>query len=319
MVRSLWLGRLAYPTVVSALETGLFEALDRGPATVPKLAKTLGVPARGIEVLTSGCAGLGLLKVRGDLSFEIAPAARPFVVRSSPYFFGAQLLAADGLQSSLRRALQRRDNKPVAKLEARSDAAVQAFAQSMEAHSAATAAVAAEVLDMSGVSSVLDMAGGSGCFARALERRHPRLRATVADLAPVVELHRRRTFGRVDAIAADLFDAATWPRGHDCVLLANVLHDWDEEGVEKILRAARKVLPPAGRCLIIEVLMDENRAGPKYAALYSVSMVLGDWRSGKQYSYADLKTMLAKAGFRDVERGPECGAFHSTIVARKEA
>ena len=47
------------------------------------------------------------------------------------------------------------------------------------------------------------------------------------------------------------------------------------------------------------------------------SMLLGDWRSGKQPTYSELEATLHAAGFTDVRRGPECGPFHTAVIGTK--
>ena len=154
---------------------------------------------------------------------------------------------------------------------------------------------------------------------QALLRKSSTLKATVADLPPVVRLLRDRHHNkRLAAVEADLFDAATWPRGHDCILLANVCHDWNEADNKEILRNARTVLPERGKCVLIEVLLDEDRLGPLPATLYSVSMFLGDWRTGKQYTATDLITICHSAGFSNVDIGPNIGHFHTALIAYKD-
>lgn len=163
-IRSLWLSRLAYPTMIAALDHGIFDALKK-PLGLKDLATTVRLPESVIEnVLMPVCGALGLITQENE-KYRIVDAVRPFLVKESPYFFGPQLLAADGLQSSLRRSIARAGNsKPP--LAAHSDAAVESFAATMEAHSAATAALAAETDIFRNVRSVLDMAGGCGVFSR---------------------------------------------------------------------------------------------------------------------------------------------------------
>ena len=103
--------------------------------------------------------------------------------------------------------------------------------------------------------------------------------------------------------------------------MANVLHDWGEEQVRSILKTShdtlvrRSNLQIPGRLVVVEQLLSEDRLGPLPAALASVSMLLGDWRTGKQYSLAELETFLKDAGFARVELGPPCGDFHRAVIA----
>jgi 3-hydroxy-5-methyl-1-naphthoate 3-O-methyltransferase len=330
LVRSLWLGRLTYPVLVLGLETGLFEALNGHGLTKTELGKRMNPPLPGtghaIEAMTSVLVPLGLLKLDHD-HIELTEPARAVLLKDSPYFWGPQLLAADGLTTSLRRALKResfgRNTVGETNFQAHSDSVISSFTASMQAHSSVTAELAVVALKDILVGSypaihVLDMAGGSGCFSRALVERYPQVRVTLADLPPVVNLWRRNNSNnnRIDAKPADLFDVTTWPIGPDVVLLANVVHDWGQEQVSNIVRNARAILKvPSGRLIIIEQLLADDKDGPLPAGLASVSMLLGDWRTGKQYSFRELRDLLLTAGFSLVELGPPCGSFHRAVIA----
>ena len=84
-----------------------------------------------------------------------------------------------------------------------------------------------------------------------------------------------------------------------------------------ILKASHDALMQSenGRLIVIEQLLSDDRAGPLPAALASVSMLLGDWRTGKQYSFAELETYMKTAGFEWVQLGPKCGEFHTAVIA----
>ena len=131
-------------------------------------------------------------------------------------------------------------------------------------------------------------------------------------------LKNKNLHASVTAVPADLFQSETWPVGPDLHLLANVLHDWDRDKCMQILRNSRQALEQgtsAGRLVVAEQLLDETQTGPLSAALASVSILLGDWRTGKEYSFHELKTMMLNAGFKNVELGPACGNFHTAVIA----
>jgi O-methyltransferase domain len=109
------------------------------------------------------------------------------------------------------------------------------------------------------------------------------------------------------------------------------VHDWGSAQVVSILQASRAALQASAaaaaqakgtvadkhayRLIVVEQLLSNDRSGPLPAALASVSMLLGDWRTGKQYSYAELEQYLKQAGFGRVELGPPCGDFHTAVIA----
>lgn len=339
IVRNLWLNRLAYPVLVVALEAGLFEALQRKALTKDELGRRMTPPVQGtgrvLEAMVAVLASLDLVHVQEKGHFQkvsLTAAARHVLLQDSPYFWGPQLLAGDGLTSALRRAVQT-ENKPPKSYSGHSTASIDSFIDSMQAHGSVTAVATAQALDsVIGVSAIvpakhiLDMAGGSGCFATALSAQsRNKIQVTLADLPSVVARwrHQQRPFlassrGSVHAVPADLFHAETWPIGPDCHLMANVLHDWGTSQVVEILRASRDALAKStsnGRLVVIEQLLDSNRTGPLPAALASISMLLGDWRTGKQYSYAELEALAKQAGFSRVKLGPPCGSFHTAVIA----
>jgi O-methyltransferase domain len=358
IVRSLWLGRLAYPVLIVSLEMGLFEALKDSSLTKRelglRLTPTLSGRGRVLEALVAVLASLDLLQLRhhrddasdgnnSDISLiALTDSARTVVLKDSPCYWGPQLLGADGITGALRQAVRRDERGAAIDYESHSAAAVDSFIDSMQAHGSVTALATARALkpiigkeSPNPVSHILDMAGGSGCFATALSSELPGIEVTLADVPAVADRFGRSIAGsnggiwkktnrsNINAVAADLFHAETWPTGPDCHLLANVLHDWSEGQVQDIVRASYQTLskaPPTGsssnKCLVVvEQLLSDDKTGPLPAALASVSMMLGDWRTGKQYSFPELKAALKAVGFSRVELGPHCGEFHRAVIA----
>jgi O-methyltransferase domain len=297
IVRSLWLSRLTYPSLIVCLEIGLFEALKDRPLTKKELGKLLTPQLEGsgraLEALVAVMASLELLEIHHTSMISLTESARHVLLRDSPYFWGNQLLAADGTTSALRRAVYTDGKQSGHDFSGHSTEVIDSFIDSMHAHGAVTAQATAQALDpVIGRAAeypakhILDMAGGSGCFSTALSDRYG-IRVTLCDLPTVVEKWRRQhPFSRkVEAIAADLFKGETWPRtGCDCHLLANVLHDWNKRQVSLILEAScfalrqnkltsGNALVP-NRLIVVEQLLSDDYSGPTSAALASVSMLL---------------------------------------------
>jgi hypothetical protein len=335
IVRNLWLSRLSYPVLIVCLEIGLFEALKDRPLYKEDLGKLLNPQllgeGRALEALVAVMSSLGLLEVQSNSKIALTESARHVLLRGSPYFWGSQLLASDGITSALRRAIYTEDKHGTRNYGEHSKQAIDSFINSMQAHGAVTAQATAEALDsiigkkaQYPARHILDMAGGSGCFAAALSDRYGII-VTLADLPAVVDKwrHHRPISKRINAVPCDLFDVDTWPSsGPDCHFLANVLHDWSKPQVSLILEASFAALRSSGtnlsspsRLIIVEQLLSDDNSGPLPAALASVSMLLGDWRTGKQYSYVEIEDLARKAGFSRVEMGPKCGNFHTAVIA----
>ena len=338
IVRNLWLSRLTYPVLIVCLEIGLFEALKDKPLHKDELGKRLNPQLMGngrvLEALVAVMSSLGLVEVQRTSIIALTDSARHVLLSSSPYFWGSQLLAADGITSALRRAVYTENKQGTTDYSAHSAEAIDSFINSMQAHGAVTAQATADALDsiigttaQYPVKHILDMAGGSGCFSTALSNRYD-IAVTLADLPAVVDKWRRDHpfMKKINALPCDLFDVETWPTdGPDCHFMANVLHDWSKPQAGCILEASyttlrrntastRSSIAPA-RLIIVEQLLSDDNSGPLPAALASVSMLLGDWRTGKQYSYLEIEDLVRKAGFSKVEKGPRCGNFHTAVIA----
>ena len=62
------------------------------------------------------------------------------------------------------------------------------------------------------------------------------------------------------------------------------------------------------------LLYNDDKSGPMEAAIYSIVMLL--WMPGRQYSGAELASMLGEAGFTGIEIKRSLGLW-SVVTARK--
>ena len=164
----------------------------------------------------------------------------------------------------------------------------------------------AAAVDCGAARRLLDVGGGSGVYAIALAERFEALAATVLEAAPVDAIARRtiRTAGlddRIAVVTADMF-TGPWPADHDVHLFSNVLHDWDEDDCRRLLDKSAQALAPGGRILVHDMLLDDDKAGPLWAAEYSV--LLSTVTQGRLYSAAEIGGWLAERGFTIVAHAP---------------
>ena len=294
----------------------LFTSLAREPADIDGVARRFALHPRPTDVLCTLLASQGLLArdARGGLT--LTPTAREFLVADSPFDARAYYAAmrdrpgvADFL-TVLRTG--RPANWPGEEGEAdwhaamRTEAFAEAFTAAMDCRGRVLAPAVAAAVDLSAASRVLDVGGGSGVYSIGLVERFPQLRATVLEAPPVDAIARRtiRAAGldsRIDVVAADMF-ADAWPAGHDVHLFSNVLHDWDEPDCRRLLAESAAAVPEGGRILVHDMLLDDGKDGPPWAAEYSV--LLSTVTQGRLYSAAEIGHWLGELGFEFVARSP---------------
>jgi acetylserotonin N-methyltransferase len=324
----IWLSMYHLPAMAVADELHIFEQLARGPTVAADVARDLELNPRAVEIVLCMLAALGLLRSnRGH--YELAELARTYLLPDSPNYWGpllrslgvvqgphAALLAAlkashDGEESRSHPAEAWARGEITAELAER-------VTRGMHCHSLPAAAGAARSGVFDGVTRLLDVGGGSGCFSIAIAQQFPRIRCTIAELPAVCEAARKYIADggvaeRVDALPIDMF-RDTWPAGYDAVFFSNVFHDWAPTTNRRLAGAAFDALAPGGRILLHEMLMAEEKDGPLTTASFAVLMLLGT--PGKQYTLGELTVILEAAGFSDVSATPSYG-YYSIVSAVK--
>lgn len=154
-----------------------------------------------------------------------------------------------------------------------------------------------ETYDLSGASTVVDVAGGTGALLAAVLRANPHARGVLVDLPHVAdaaagELSRAGLHDRCTVVGGDIFERL--PDGGDVYLLSRILHDWDDDRCRKLLAACREAIRPGGTLLLVERLVraDGDQTIPLVFDLHM--MVMTDGRERTEAEYRDL---LVGAGF----------------------
>ena len=318
--------------LLACVRLGLFERLARdGPQSLAALAAVLPLPEPALErLLLAGCS-LRLLEHRPHARFGLGPLGAPMV--------GNAGLAA---MVEHHEALYRDLADPLALLRAapgqghggggalsafwpyaRSTEPAQLGAQDVAPYSALMAAsvpwVAEQLLQAYPLhrhTRLLDVGGGEGALAACLARAVPQLQVQVFDLPEVARRAEQRfaregLAGRCTARGGDFLRGAL-PQGCDVVSLVRVLHDHDDEAVLRLLAGVRNALPVGGRLLIAEPLADTPGApamGAAYFGLYLWAM-----GSGRARTQAQLRALLERSGFTDVQARPTPMPLHSGVL-----
>lgn len=154
-----------------------------------------------------------------------------------------------------------------------------------------------EAYDFSSLGTVMDVGGSYGTMLAAILRRNPGIRGILFDQPHVVadadaHLAAEGLADRCTTVGGDFFTEV--PSGADAYVLAQILHDWDDERCTVILEQCRRAMAADGKLLVIELVLPENE-NPFFGKWLDLHMmVLLGARERTESEYAAL---LASAGF----------------------
>jgi len=322
-----WLGVYHFPAISVALELEVFESL-KSPADTESLAEKTGYSVRGLSAL------LGMLKSlrfvdRRDEKWQLNQASRAYMLKESPFYWGPFFSHMAGNGGSLPphelllenvRGIGSGEGRPVKGWEGGQidESLARTLTDYMHCHSVAPAVGLAETCDFSGVTQLLDVGGGSGCYASSLARANAEMKATVMDLPTICKvaedyIANAGVADRVDTKVVDMF-REDWPAGYDCHFFANVFHDWSFETCAQLAQASYVSLVPGGRICLQEMLLDDSGDGPIQPAAFSLLMCLAT--KGQQFSFGQLKEILEGAGFSGITAERSYG-YYSLVTGHK--
>ena len=173
------------------------------------------------------------------------------------------------------------------------------FDAAMSERTAAFAPSVAGTYDFSAIASIVDVGGGQGTLLAEILGRHAHVHGTLFETAAVAAraaavLDRAGLAGRCQLLAGDFFERV--PDGADCYVLANVLHDWEDNRAIDILRNCRQSMARGGRVLIIERLIPDQPGDAVPTLLSDINMLV--ITGGRERTNAEYASLLARAGLK---------------------
>uniref|UniRef100_A0A0E0I084 O-methyltransferase domain-containing protein n=1 Tax=Oryza nivara TaxID=4536 RepID=A0A0E0I084_ORYNI len=141
------------------------------------------------------------------------------------------------------------------------------------------------------ITSMVDVAGGTGAAARAVAAAFPHIKCTVLDLPHVI-----------DSIPADHGDF--------------VLHDWSDEDCIKILKRCKEAIIPSraagGKIIIIDVVVGSSSEAICQGTQQLFDLIISVLTPGKERDEEEWRKIFKEAGFTKYKISPVLG-FRSII------
>ena len=172
------------------------------------------------------------------------------------------------------------------------------FSDTMIGFHGAEPAAVAEAYDFSGLGTIVDVGGATGHMLATILERFPSPHGILFDLPHVLAdatalLAARGVGDRVTLDAGSFFERV--PVGGDAYILSHIIHDWDEEKCLTILGHVRRAMKPAGRLLLVEMVLPEGDT-PHPGKMLDLMMLVGP--GGQERTVPEYDALLGKAGFK---------------------
>ena len=156
----------------------------------------------------------------------------------------------------------------------------------------------ASAYDFSVFETIVDVGGATGNMLATVLARHAGPHGILFDRPHVVKdapalLEAKGVSDRVTIEPGDFFQNV--PTGADAYILSHIIHDWDEDQCQTILGHVRKAMNPAGRLLLVEMVLPPGDT-PHPGKMLDITMLVQ--LGGQERTEAEYASLLTKGGFR---------------------
>jgi hypothetical protein len=277
--------------IADLMATGLrhFEALAHETGcNAPALRRVLRLLITA-GVFTEDDAGTFSLTALGDCLREGVPGS----MRSAALLWGGETQKSwIDLEKCIRTG-EPVSADPFARIESDPEFAAN-FDQAMAEFTRQTAIAVAAAYDFSQIHVLVDIGGGNGALLAGILQANPHMRGVLFDRPPVIA--RAKPPDRCEAVAGDFFESV--PSGGDAYIIKHVIHDWNDEKAEAILKSCRRAMRPYARLLLVEGLYPariDTSDGSRGAASNDVNMLVAT--GGRQRTENEFRSLFTASGF----------------------
>ena len=306
------LGFWASKTLLSAIELELFTELARHPLPLDALQGRLGLHPRSAQDFFDALVALGFLERTGDV-YGNTPSTDLYLDKRKPAYVGGILEMCNRrlypfwahLTEALRTGRPQNEVRdgslPLFQGLYADPARLKEFLRAMTGISRTANRVIAERFPWSEYRTFADIGTAQGDLAVQIAAANPHLQGIGFDLpeiAPIFEEYadENKLSDRLRFQGGDFFKDPL--PSANVITMGHILHDWNLETKEMLIRKAFEVLPDGGALIVYEAIIDDQRRLNAFGLLMSLNMLI-ETTDGFDYTGADCCGWMKKAGFRE--------------------
>lgn len=309
-----WLTQALYV----ATKLRIADELASGPQHAEEVARRVGSDPGATYRLMRALAGHGVLKLRRDGRFALAPIGKalrwdaegsmaPMIAMvGSPEHWEHWGHLLDAVKTGDTAAENVRGMPMFDYLETNPGYA-KTFNDAMTGVSMLAIQTAVPEYDFTDRQLIIDVGGGHGALLAAVMQSAPQARGVLFDLPSVVEgaasvLEPAGVAARCRVTGGSFFESV--PEGGDAYLLKAIIHDWADETALSILSHVREAMASDGKLLLFELVLPEG-ARPHLGLLLDLEMLIHV--GGRERTASEYAELLSRAGFRQTQVIPTAG------------
>jgi len=317
--------------LLTAVELEVFTKLGAASMTGEELGRALALHPRGIWDFLDALTALGFLERDGSSAtgrYRNTASTAQLLDKNQPGYIGGILEMANqrlypfwgDLGTALKTGQPQNEVKhsgtSVFETLYAEPARLEQFMSAMRGISAPNFQALAEKFDFSKYRTLCDVGGATALLATLVAKRHPHLRCLSFDLPPVEPIAQRwiakeSLAERVQAVSGDFLKEPLPPA--DVITMGMILHDWNLEKKQHLIRLAYDALPPGGAFIAIENLIDDDRRENAFGLMMSLNMLI-EFGDAFDFTGADFWSWCQQAGFRRYEVLHLAGACSAAIA-----
>jgi len=298
MLSSTWISRMVYLGV----KRNIFKLIADGSKTIDQLITKLDIDPEVLSRVLKGMKHLGLLDANEE-NYDLTTISRLFVPNTPGNLCSMAILWGEEFSNSwgeIESAIldntsgfQKFYKMDLFSYLSQHHKTAESFDKAMESLAFHIYPSIAKALPLIGIKQVVDVGGGSGFLARTINEIYKDIEVTVFDLDHVIERAKNSTsdFDKINFISGNFFTEVPASNLH---ILANIIHDWNDEDALKILKTIKKAQTNQGILCLIEMVIDHPNE-PSLARSTDLNMLM--LTGGKERSKEELSLILKEAGF----------------------
>jgi hypothetical protein len=303
MMTGYWVSQALYV----AAKLGVADLLADGPRSVEALAAATQTDAPSLRRILRALASVGVFTEARPSAFALTPLAAllrtgtPGSMRALAIMYAEEQYRAwgDVLHSvqTGKTAFERQFGTSYFTYLAQHPEADRVFNEAMTGWTTQLVGAVVDAYDFSPFKTVVDVGGSYGTLLAAILRSHPAARGILFDQPHVVAAAGDQLSGagvaeRCTTVGGDFFVEV--PSGGDAYVLAQILHDWDDERSVVILRQCRRAILAHGKLLVVELVLPpgEEPFFGKWLDLHMLVLLGARERTATEY-----EALFRAAGF----------------------